>query len=186
MTPRSTFETYFVLGMAPLLSRSSLADDTRRVEIKSLGVPLMGKAAHLQSDVQLDQRVFIIEGRRYRKFESGSGAIYVLDHKQLSEHDFETAQCASNVGPATEISDEPAVVGVEKSLGSDQDWKVYTAVIQQTIQSRCDGRSIPPVRVNPQLELGISHTVNQSHGANTEYRIFNRNLGLNVNLGINF
>ncbi len=130
--------------------------------------------------------VFLREGHRYRRFESSLGSLFVLDNSQLSAHDIERAECVPSMAPGmAEITESP-LVGAETNVSKTDEWKAYSALIQQTIKSRCDGSVPTQASVTPHLDLGISHSIKDKNGDEAEIRVFNRDLQPNLNIGAHF
>jgi hypothetical protein len=162
---------------------SSTPHDSKGVILKSADVRT--KQAP-QIDAIFDRGVFIKEGRRYRRFESAFGSIFVLDSSKLSQHDIERAQCVPGMAPGTSEVSEPAMVGTESTISEKNDWKAYSALIQKTIKSRCDGSVQMQVPMNPHLDLGISHSIKDKNGDSSEIKVFNRDLQPNLNFEMHF
>jgi hypothetical protein len=125
-----------------------------------------------------------IDGVRYRKIQSGSAVLYIPHIWKFSAEDFERAFCASQ--SQTGQTRDRNVVRVESEI--TEDVKPYIAIIQKTVQEKCygdkeTGQMLP---FDPQLEIGISVKSRHNKTGIDSYRIFNRGLGPNLNLGITF
>jgi hypothetical protein len=164
--------------------------DNAQAEDLTPNLALGAQGIRGKSDSQIsaifDGGVFTKEGRRYRKFQSAFGSIYVLDNSKLSKHDIENAQCVPGMATGKSEVSEAAMIGTESKVVETNDWKVYSALIQQTIKSRCDGSVQMQVPMNPHMDLGITQSLKDKRGNGSEIRVFNRDLQPNLNLEMHF
>jgi hypothetical protein len=133
----------------------------------------------------IDEGTVFRDGVRYRRFGQGGVSILVPTFWNLSAEDFERATCADrvegNVGRERSAATVEATVTVEV--------KAYAELIQQTIRTRCRGDRAPVrVPIDPHLDLGVSFSAGKGRGKpkDAKVRVFNRDLGSNLNLGIDF
>lgn len=162
---------------------------------KLVSITLMSTLAfcHLYADeprtreMVYDKGVFLKDGRKYRKFESTFGSIFVLETSNLTKEDIERAQCASGLPSGKAQETDTPLIGVETAgtEGEGKGWKAYAALIQKTIRTRCDGSVFVNVKPEPHLDLGISTTVGKK-GEEKEIKVFNRDLAPNINFGTTF
>jgi len=185
---------FFILGFVILNLgfKDSVAEEPtsprnpKQIELRNLLTLSTSDEGASQSNGVFDRGVVMKDGAKYRKFESRFGSIIVLDTAKLSPHDIERALCVPGMAPGISETSDSTLVQAEVKAGSGSDWKGYVALIQQTIKSKCDGSVPMTTGVNPHLDLGVSRSIKDKNGDDTEIRVFNRDLGPNLNFGAHF
>lgn len=121
------------------------------------------------------------DGIQYRKFSNSFGSILLPRMISLNEIELEKAVCRTRGA-------DKDLIKLEKPINSsDQSGiRLYASVVIETIEKKCAGLAKTEGNSNPKsaLELGIEF---ESKGSNpTKYKIYNKDLGPNLNFNSNF
>lgn len=142
--------------------------------------------ASANSDLIIDAGSAFIDGVRYRKFTQGTATILVPTFWSLAAEDFERATCANRTS-GENVGGERAIVRAELAQGASRDAQPYVELIQQTIRTRCFGDTrLHAVAVDPHLDVGVTIPTSPDSPLSQRVKLFNRDLGKNLNLGIDF
>jgi hypothetical protein len=159
---------------------------SKEIDLKNLLALSTGEEGASSANGVFDRGIVTREGVKYRKFESRFGSVLILDSTRLSRHEIENAMCVPGMPSGTSQTMDSTLTRAETEVSRDGDWKAYAALIQQTIRSKCDGTVPMAANVFPHLDLGLSHSSKDKDGVDTEYKLFNRDLGPNLNFGARF
>jgi hypothetical protein len=120
---------------------------------------------------------FLIKhGIKYRVFRSDSGAIYLPTLERITAADIEKSLCLGNEGG----TDREKVI-MEANVNIKEDFKLYSAIIMNTIKTKCGGHVVQqPVGASatPALEIGLEKETKGP--VKRTYKIYNRNLAPNI------
>jgi hypothetical protein len=149
---------------------------------------LLPTQGELQGDstaktTQVKEGTVVKNGVSYRVFKSGTGAIYLPAFDHFSTSDLEKSLCTKG-----DPSKENANVLLESNYEITENVKIYGALIVNTIKKKCDGATEEKntARANPSLDLEIG-VQREKKGPNKRTdKIYNRNLGPNINFKSEF
>lgn len=122
-------------------------------------------------------------GIEFKKFSTTSGDLFVVHDQPLSEAVVRAGECGTDRIKKSDPG-EADLVRVERKLPASQ-WHAFGALIQKTAKNRCSQYQTAQKEA-PALDLGVGKTIQKKDGSNTDVRVFNRNLGTNINLGVGF
>ncbi len=157
--------------------------------------PTAEPGAAVTAESKLDAQYVDLKGRRYVKFKSKDGAIYLPAIEHASPDQLDEAFCTNQAPHAK--GHEIDVARVDRGLVNA--WQPYIALVQQTIQTKCKNVAgggptpgagsgdQPSLVLNPMLELGVAKDSRNKDGTRSRTRVFTRPASApNLNLGKEF
>jgi len=171
-----------IMMLAMCINSYFLESISNATDFSRLGVDLYNPTETPQTNYE------VIDGVKYRKFKNEFGSLYVPLKLGLTEKEMEQSFCSDRIEKRGKHS--VSIIKADKKLINEV--KFYVELIQKTIKEKCRGSSSATsdhhqeeqISLSPELELGFSKEIKNK--SVKKIKIFNKNLGTNLNFGLDF